>query len=465
MRDCRWRSAAPVAIIYFGLFFDFFLLEGFVIVHPTLSQLHGMADSALTPMLSLCKFTMMLMCPVVALVSTRLAAHKILIIGIGCLSMSALCLSFSHSPTMFGISKIAHGVASPSLTLSSMSILASLSETSTRGRYASFAYTAVSHGLLTAPFVTGVMVVRLGQFWAYLILCCLITMNLIAAIVYFFELPSPLSCTIKSVVKVESTMSVTEPNSSHKDIRLFKRISRRELRTVLVTLLTSPRMLTAIASCFLVGLSIGSNESVLPVILSRSKKTLGLSDMSVDLIWTAGSIAYTVLAGLTGFFADRIPPVRLMLAGMTAFILTYSTMPQVCSSLAGLITHITLTGALTSFLDVSAYPLVASVVDTANIPNAYIIGFSIEYCIEQAGYAIGQYAGTPLYELTDSLEPVAYLVAGVDTLLLVFSICVLSIYPSNRWVVPKVTGDWEEVCVDQSIASTSSTSEVFVQLS
>jgi MFS family permease len=178
---------------------------------------------------------------------------------------------------------------------------------------------------------------------------------------------------------------------------------------------------------------------------------MGLTAMQVTLIWTAGSVAYMIFATLTGLFADRIKPIKLVYGGMVAFILTYATMPQVCSSFVGLISHIATTGALTSFLDVAAYPLIASVVDTAEIPNAYIIGYSIEYCLEQLGYAIGQYTGRPLYRLTDSLEPMAYMVAGVDTLLLCFSLIVMFVYPAERFVkvVAKDEAPAEETAIPE----------------
>lgn len=429
-------SLIPIAIIYFALFFDFFLLEGFVIVHPTLSNLHGWEDATLTPMLAICKFSMMLTCPLVALASARLAAHTILVVGIAFLAVSALCLSFSHSVEMFAFAKVAHGIASPSLTLSSMSILTYLAEETTRGQYASYGYTAISHGLLVAPFLTGKMVDRLGQFWAYMTIFSVIGATLVSAIVHFYDVPV-MSCFVgRRKVKPSSGTSEDTENSSPKpkDIKVFEPINKAQLVRLLKTLMTNPLMLTAVTSCFLVGISVGSNESVLPVILKETEREMHLSESTVDLIWTGGSVAYMLLATTTGFFADRIPPIRLVWGGMTGFILTFLFMAPVCSSLVGMISFIALTGALTSFLDVAAYPLIASVVDTANIPNAYIIGYSIEYCLEQAGYAIGQYSGGPLYEYAESLAPVAYMVASVDTALLLFTLFVMFVYPKDRFV-------------------------------
>ena len=452
--SCDPSAIIPIVIIYFALFFDFFLLEGFVIVHPKLSKAHNWDSDDLTPILSVCKFAMMITCPIVAYASTRLAAHNILIIGIGFLALSALGLAFSNSFIMFAASKVAHGIASPSLTLSSMSILTYLAEETTRGQYASYGYAAISHGLLVAPFLTGIMVERLGQFWAYMIIFTIIASNLTWSIAHFHGFAFLQCFRRKSVVApVEETKAVDElslpSDASRKDIKRFEPITTAQIRSLLLTLLRNPYMLTAVTSCFLVGLSIGANESVLLVILDDLEEEMGLTEMQGTLIWTGGSISYMIFATLTGLFADRIKPVKLVIGGMTAFIITYATMPQVCSSFVGLISHITTTGALTSFLDVAAYPLIASVVDTAAIPNAYIIGYSIEYCLEQLGYAIGQYAGSPLFKLTDSMEPVAYMVAGADTLLLCFSLFCLFVYPANRFVVePKD----EQPAVDDSDA-------------
>lgn len=431
MFKCDPTALVPIAIIYFALFFDFFLLEGFVIVHPTLSSEHGWEDATLTPMLAICKFSMMLTCPLVALASARLAAHTILVIGIGFLAASTLCLSFSHSTAMFAFAKVAHGIASPSLTLSSMSILTYLAEETTRGQYASYGYTAISHGLLVAPFLTGLMIDRLGQFWAYMIIFVIVAVTLVAAILHFYDIPGV--SRRRDAVK-ERSVENEGISLEKKDIKLFEPINRAQLVILLKTLMTNPYMITAVTSCFLVGLSVGSNESVLPVILQSTKRELGLTESSVDLIWTGGSVAYMLLATTTGFFADRIPPVRLVWGGMTGFILTFLFMAPVCSSLVGMISFIALTGALTSFLDVSAYPLIASVVDTANIPNAYIIGYSIEYCLEQAGYAIGQYTGGPLYEHYQSLGGMAYMVASADAALLLFTLFVMFVYPKDRFV-------------------------------
>ena len=448
-------ALVPIGIIYLSLFFDFFLLEGFVIVHPTLSEEHGWEDATLTPMLAICKFSMMLTCPLVALASARLAAHTILIIGITFLAASTLCLSFSHSIGMFALAKVAHGIASPSLTLSSMSILTYLAEETTRGQYASYGYTAISHGLLVAPFLTGIMLDRLGQFWAYMIIFAIVAATLAGAVVHFYDV-SLIPCPRREKPRAEclSHKSIEgEEAPIKKDIKVFEPINREQLIMLIKTLMTNPYMLTAVTSCFLVGLSVGSNESVLPVILKSTQRELDMSESSVDLIWTGGSVAYMLFATSTGFFADRIPPIRLVWGGMVGFIVTFLFMSPVCSSLVGMISFIALTGALTSFLDVAAYPLITSVVDTANIPNAYIIGYSIEYCLEQAGYAIGQYSGGPLFEYAQSLAPVAYLVAGVDSLLLLFTMVVMFVYPKDRFVIKKSIDDEsdKEVCIEEGM--------------
>jgi MFS family permease len=448
MFKCDPGALVPIVIIYFALFFDFFLLEGFVIVQPKLAILNGWSDDALVPMLAVCKFTMMLTCPFVALASTRVAAHHILTVGIGFLAVSAIGMAFSNSIAMFAVAKIAHGIASPSLTLSSMSILTYLAEETSRGQYASYGYTAISHGLLVAPFLTGVMVDEMGQKWAYMTIFFAVAANCMWAILHFNNI-----LTRKS--KVSDIEDVKDRNEIEvvpkKDIKMFEPINRSQFVTLLRTLMTNPRMITAVTSCFLVGFSIGSNESVLPVVLTRAKDTMGLSSKEVDLIWTAGSIAYMIFATLSGFLADRIAPLKLVYGGMVGFIVTYAFMPQVCASLVGLISHISLTGSLTSFLDVAAYPLIASVVDTANIPNAYIIGYSIEYCLEQAGYAIGQYSGDPLYAIHNTLEPMAYTVAGVDTLLLCSSLFVMYVFPAERFVVKSVNEEKEQHVIEEGI--------------
>ena len=427
-------SLIPIAIIYFALFFDFFLLEGFVINHPTLSNLHGWEDATLTPVLAICKFSMMLTCPLVALASARLAAHTILVVGIAFLAVSALCLSLSNSEEMFAFAKVAHGIASPTLTLSSMSILTYLAEKTTRGQYASYGYAAISHGVLVGPFVTGTMLYRQGQFGAYMTIFSIVAATLVSAIVHFYDVPV-MSCFRRK--KADASSDGTEETTSSckkKDIKLFEPISKEQLVRLVKTLLSNPLMLTAVTSCLLVGISVGSKESVLPVILKETEREMELSESTVVLIWTGGSVGYMLMAAASGFFADRIPPIRLVWGGMVGFILTFLFMAPVCSSLGGMISFIALAEALTGFLDVAAYPLIASVVDTANIPNAYIIGYSFEYCLEQAGYAIGQYCGEPLYEYAESLAPVAYMVASVDTALLLFTLFVMFVYPKDRFV-------------------------------
>jgi MFS family permease len=427
MKCCDFGGIVPIAIIYLALFFDFFLLEGYVILQPELASLNNLAENDLVVTGAICKFAMMLTCPLVALSSTRLAAHHILTIGIGFLAVSALGLAFSKSFIMFAISKVAHGIASPMLTLSSMSILTYMAEETSRGQYASYGYTAISHGLLVAPFLTGLMVEELGQRSAYLILFAIIASNFIWAFLHFNEL---LCWRRKKVVVADS-----EDSAPKKDIKLFEPINSTQFKKLLLTLLLNPRMITAVGSCFLVGVSIGSGESVFPLVLKGAKTTMGLSNKQVQLIWTSSSIAYFIFSPFTGFLADRIPPIRLVYGGITGLIITYALMPQVCSSLVGVISHLTVTGALTSFLDVAAYPLIASVVDTANIPNAYVIGYAIEYCLEQGGYAIGLYSGEPLMKAYGSLKPVAYLVTGMDTLLLCFTLVVMYVFPAERFVV------------------------------
>lgn len=426
MLNCDPNALATIAIIYFALFFDFFFVEGFVIVSPDLAEIHGWDTDALTPILSICKFTMMLTCPFVAVASTKVAAHTILVVGIAFLALSALGQALSNSFWWFAASKVAHGIASPSLTLSSMSILTYLAEETTRGQYASYGYTAISHGLLLAPFITGLMLDKLGQFWTFIIYFAIIATNLAFAIIHFYEI---------SIFGSKKSVSNEEAVVPKKDVKKFDPISAEQCKSLLGILMRNPMMLTAVTSCFLVGFTVGNNESVFPVLLKDKNNTYGLNGMVGDLVWTGGSIAYMIFAVLSGYFADRMPPVKLVIGGMVGFILTFAFMPQVCTSLVGIISHITLSGALTSFLDVAAYPLIASVVDTADIPNAYIIGYSIEYCLEQMGYAFGQYSGIALFQINDSLQPVGILVAGVDGLLLCFSLFVIFVYPANRFIV------------------------------
>ena len=416
----QWFGGAliPIAIIYFANFFDFFLLEGFVIVHPTISETHGWTESSLTSILSICKFTMMLTCPIVAFASSRVAAHNILIFGLVCLAISALGQAISKSFMMFAISKVFHGISSPAMMLSGMSILTHLSEKTTRGKYASYGYAGIAHGLLVAPFITGEMLEALGQFWNYILIFICITFIVLCAVVHFHKL------------RFGRQEDMADDKSA--DMSLFEPIKGKDVKALLKIILSNPWMIAAVSSCFLVGLSIGANESVLPVILHQ--KEHGLSDRTVTLIWTSCSVSYTIMATLTGYFADRIPPIKLVLGGMVLFTVTYALMPYICSSIGGLTAFVALTGGLTSFLDVAAYPLIASVVDTADIPNAYIIGYSIEYCLEQAAYAIGQYAGEPLYELTNSLHPVSYMVAGSDLCLFAFVCFCLLVYPGHRFV-------------------------------
>ena len=422
----KWFGGAlvPIAIIYFANFFDFFLLEGFVIVHPSISTAHGWDEAYMTSVMSICKFTMMVTCPFVAFASSKVSAHNILIFGIVCLALSALGQALSHSYYLFAISKVAHGISSPAMMLSGMAILTNLSEKSTRGKYAAYGYAGIAHGLLVAPFLTGVLLEHAGQFWSYMLFFGLIVLNLICAVVHFHNIRLPWSSQSNSGDDLESVASMA----------LFEPIKAADVVALLRIILSNPWMLAAVSSCFLVGISIGANESVLPVLLNVGKEANGLSDMTITLIWTSGSVTYTILAYLTGYFADRIAPIKLVFTGMVLFTITFALMPYICSSVAGVTSFIALTGGLTSFLDVAAYPLIASVVDTADIPNAYIIGYSIEYCLEQAAYAIGQYAGDPLSQITDSLHPVSYMVAAVDLLLIMLALFAVFVYPSKRFV-------------------------------
>lgn len=436
------RALIPIAIIYFALFFDFFLQEGLVIVRPVIAGYHGWEKEYLTSTLAIGKFTMMACCPVIAYMSSKFAAHHIFVFGLGCLIISNLISSFSQSYEVFALARVAHGISSPSMMLSGMAILTHLSEKTSRGKYASYGYSGIAHGLLLAPFCLGGLLRGLGQAWTFILLSCLIGANTLAAIVHFYNVPmfwdkKKSSSSPKDEDKCVDTVSTTSS---------FHPITGRDVVALFRIILSNPRMITAVSSCFLVGISIGANESVLPDILEDFEKDPNylLSEMHTQLIWTAGSVSYTIFAVLSGYFADRVSPLKLVIGGMVAFIITYALMAVTCSSLGGIIAFIALTGGLTSFLDVAAYPLIASVVDTAEIPNAYIIGYSIEYCLEQGAYAIGQYTGEPLYKAAGkSLAPVAYMVAGVDGSLLALGLFVCFVYPADRFV-RKTTIEEEE---------------------
>jgi MFS family permease len=416
----------PIAIIYFALFFDFFLLEGYVIVNPSISKAHDWDKGHLTSTMAICKFTMMAMCPLIAYSSSKFAGHHILVFGLVCLALSSLGLAFSHSYAMFAVSKVLHGLSSPSMMLSGMAILTHLSEETTRGKYASYGYSGIAHGLLLAPFVTGICLTNIGQFWTYMLIAGLISVNTVCAIVYFYKI------NLSKLWGSKSSPSVPEEEVC--SVVSFQSIKGEDIMSLFRIMMSNPKMITAVSSCFLVGLSIGANESTLPLILSDYEEEYNMSELHGQLIWTAGSVAYTIFAVVSGFAADRVSPFKLVIGGMVGFIITFALMNVICSSLGGVITFITITGGLTSFLDVAAYPLIASVVDTADIPNAYIIGYSIEYCLEQGAYAIGQYAGEPLYEMAGTLTPVAIFVATIDGFLLLFGLFVCFVYPANRFV-------------------------------
>lgn len=421
------RSLIPIAIIYFALFFDFFLQEGFVIVRTVLAGYHEWEKEYLTSTLAIGKFTMMACCPLIAYMSSKVAAHHIFVFGLACLIISTLASAFSTSYAVFALARVAHGISSPSMMLSGMAILTHLSEKTSRGKYASYGYSGIAHGLLLAPFCLGGLLRGLGQTWAFVLVSCLISVNTLAAVIHFYNVPM-----LWGSNQQPSKMDEDESASTSS----FHSITGKDVVELLKIILSNPRMITAVSSCFLVGISIGANESVLPDILEEYEDgPYGLTEMHTQLIWTAGSATYTIFALLSGYCSDRVSPLKLVIGGMMGFILTYALMAVTCSSLAGIITFIALTGGLTSFLDVAAYPLIASVVDTADIPNAYIIGYAIEYCLEQGAYAIGQYTGEPLYKAAgNSLAPVAWMVASVDGSLLALGLFVCFIYPADRFV-------------------------------
>ena len=418
-----------------------------VIVRTVLAGNHGWEKEYLTSTMAIGKFTMMACCPIIAYMSSKVAAHHIFVFGLVSLILCTLASAFSSSYEVFALARVAHGISSPSMMLSGMAILTHLSEKTSRGKYASYGYSGIAHGLLLAPFCLGGLLRVLGQSWAFLLIGFLITANLIAAVVHFYNIPmfwdKPRTATTKEEEDNASTSS-------------FHPITGKDVKDLLTIILSNPRMITAVSSCFLVGISIGANESVLPDILEDfENEPYNLSEMHVQLIWTAGSVAYTIFAVLSGYFADRISPLKLVIGGMVAFIVTYSLMAVTCSSLGGIIAFIALTGGLTSFLDVAAYPLIASVVDTADIPNAYIIGYSIEYCLEQGAYAIGQYSGGPLYKAAgDSLVPVACMVAGVDGSLLALGLFVCFVYPANRFVRESAKVENEQEIEEETKATT-----------
>jgi MFS family permease len=442
------KSIIPIAIIYFALFFDFFLQEGFVIVRKDLEKLYGWNSDYLTSTLAIGKFVMMACCPIIAYASSRVAAHHIFVFGLICLACCTTAFSFSSSYALFAVARVFHGISSPSMMLSGMAILTHLSEKTSRGKYASYGYSGIAHGLLLAPLCLGRLVSGLGQRYAFVLITGLIIINTVAAIVHFYDIP----IFRRSLNKTDNEDVISTQS--------FHPITGDNVLGLLKVILSNPRMLTAVSSCFLVGISIGANESVLPGILDEMAEDLRMDDTYVELIWTGGSITYTIFALVSGYASDRVSPLKLVIGGMVAFIITYSLMAVSCSNLGGLTAFVAITGGLTSFLDVAAYPLIASVVDTADIPNAYIIGYSIEYCLEQGGYAIGQYTGQPLYlAASESLAPVAAMVAGVDGALLAFGLFVCFVYPADRFVVKSKNEEEEEIKKSASVGTSPTIAE------
>jgi len=422
------KSIIPIAIIYFALFFDFFLQEGFVVVRKDLEKKYGWEEHYLNDPLGLGKFVMMACCPIIAYASSRFAAHHIFVLGLVSLVLCTITYSFSDSLALFSLARSFHGISSPSMMLSGMAILTHLSEKTSRGKYASYGYSGIAHGILLAPLCLGRLMSNLGQQNGFLLITGLIVLNTIAAVIHFYN--------ITMFWDSPNTVHDEDDKISHKSsTSSFHPITGNDVLSLLRIILSNPRMITAVSSCFLVGISIGANESVLIELLDRRAPEFGLNDTHVELIWTGGSITYSIFAVLSGYLADHFSPLKLVFIGMVGFTITYSFMALACSSMVGLIVFIAVTGGLTSYLDVAAYPLISSVVDTADIPNAYIIGYSIEYCLEQGAYAIGHYTGEPLYEAAQSLAPIAIMVASVDGFLLAFGLFVCFVYPADRFVI------------------------------
>lgn len=354
-------------LIYVALFLNFFLVGSITPLVPRLADDHDMSDSDRSLIMSAKSFAHMAASPVVAFLSVQFSVRILFCFGVFCIAGTFAGMAFSSTVTGFVSSRIIQGFGVACIMIAGMSILVRVVPREKRGKYTSFAYSALGHSTLISPLLSGVMYDRLGQIWTFLI-PGVITLG--AAIVSVFFLSR-----------------ISESKEEEESIRA------KDMILAVRAILTYPLSTIAFLGIFTAGVSFGCFEVTIPALLVDQ-----LDVIKSNLMWSIGPLVFTILAPLLGIIIDKFGPFPPFICGQSLYAVLYPVFYLMQDSLGALGVMIGIAFGIEAVLEVSVYPIMAAIVD-ARKPHALLtVAYSLNEVFIQAGFAAGDLLGVRMYD-------------------------------------------------------------------
>jgi MFS family permease len=152
----------------------------------------------------------------------------------------------------------------------------------------------------------------------------------------------------------------------------------------------------ALVGIFSSGVTSGCIEIVVPQLITKYNG--GLPVLESNLIWTLGPLAFTLVAPLAGHLIDKLGAATMFLTAQFLIALFYPLYFLMDSSLVGIGSIVMTSFALEAIMELSAYALIAQIVDSTKLVNALPVGYSLNEVSIQGGFAVGNIIGVLLAE-------------------------------------------------------------------
>lgn len=361
------RLSKPVqvcAILYCALFLNFFLVGSITPLVPRLASRHSMSDYDRSAILSAKSFSHMAASPIVAFLSSRFPSQWIFCFGLFCIAGAYLGIALSFSVAGFVTSRAVQGLGVASIMVAGMSILVRAVPKEKRGKYTSFAYSALGHSTLISPLLSGVMYEKLGQMWTFLI----------PGIATFFA-------------AIFSTIILARiPKSDPVDPSLLSFLKSAG------SVLSFAPAIAALVGIFSAGVSFGCLEATLPALLTEQ-----LDVIKTNLMWSIGPLVFTIAAPVLGILIDKFSPSKVFVSGFFLYALFYPLFSTFAKTLGGLGAVIAVSFMTESVIEVAVYPVMAQIVDERKPAATLTIAYAINEMSIQAGFAVGNILGVVMY--------------------------------------------------------------------
>jgi predicted MFS family arabinose efflux permease len=400
----RWLISPEIQVtflVYVTLFLNFFFVSSFTPLLPRIVDSHGLSDSDLALILSSKSFAHMTASPIIAIIASRVSIELLFSCGVLGVAGVYTIVSFSETLGPLIVARILHGISVATIMVAGIPLLVRAVPPLKRGKYMSFAYSALGHSSLIGPVLSALMYDKLGQLWTFMI---------------------PGIATYLCFVLAMSRLWVFRADEG--DAALTPKLTfRTMLRTWLDIILTS-RSFISMVGIMSAGITFGTLEATLPRMLSDWDG--GLPVIEANLIWSVGPLVFTLLSPLIGYVIDKLRPLRVFIFGIFLYAVLYPLFYLMAVSLPGLGTVIGIAFGIEAILETSVYPLVAEIVESSTkTPNALPLGYSLNEIFIQAGFATGDLAGVALMDWK-GFKYMGIIIGSWDAFL--FLICMIIYY-------------------------------------